>query len=264
MKPSQPTLAKLTPPRLPKVVERTRLYKRLDQARKQRPIIWITGSPGMGKTTLITSYLRARKLKPLWYQIDPGDADLATFFHYLGLASNQAAPRYKQTLPHLTPEYLPGLPVFTRRFFEIFYSRLKAPSILIFDNYQEVLADGSLHEVLTLGLEVLPPHMTVAIVSRENPPPAFARLQAAQVLEHITQEELRLTHNETAGIVSLRKWEKLSRPTTEVIEQLHTKLDGWAAGVVLVLEQSKSEDQLTKLLQTETPQVLFVSRHPSI
>jgi len=138
MKPSHPTLAKLTPPRLPKVVERTWLYKQLDHARKQRPIIWITGLPGMGKTTLITSYLRARKLKPLWYQIDSGDADLATFFHYLGLACTHAAPRYKQPLPHLTPEYLPGLPIFTRRFFETLYSRFKTPTLLIFDNYQEV------------------------------------------------------------------------------------------------------------------------------
>ena len=91
MKPATPSLAKLTPPKLPKIVERTRLYQELDRAR-DRPITWITAPPGMGKTTLAASYIKARKLKCLWYQVDEGDADPATLFHYLGLASQRLPP----------------------------------------------------------------------------------------------------------------------------------------------------------------------------
>jgi len=64
-------IGKLSPPRLPAIVERSRLYRLLDRARK-RPIVWINAPPGFGKTTLVAGYLRARKLHPLWYQVEIG------------------------------------------------------------------------------------------------------------------------------------------------------------------------------------------------
>jgi len=93
--------AKITRPHLRGVLPRLRLFHQLDQGRK-RSLIWVTGPPGAGKTTLVSSYLDARKRRSLWYQIDAGDADVATFFHYLGLAAKHAAPRYRKPLPHLT------------------------------------------------------------------------------------------------------------------------------------------------------------------
>jgi ATP/maltotriose-dependent transcriptional regulator MalT len=115
----------------------------LDRVRK-RPIVWINAPPGFGKTTLVASYLRARKVRPLWYQLDEGDSDLATFFHYLGLAVQKGAPRVKKPLAHLNPEYLKGLSTFTRRFFEELYRRLRSPAVLVFDNYHEVPFDAAL------------------------------------------------------------------------------------------------------------------------
>lgn len=57
MKPAV-TLAKLEPPRLPAVFERSRLFAVLDAAREKR-LILVSGPPGAGKTTLIASYLRS-------------------------------------------------------------------------------------------------------------------------------------------------------------------------------------------------------------
>ena len=83
-----PTLAKLTRPRLRGVLARERLLTLLDA---RRPAIWIAGPPGAGKTTLVASYLEARDLSGIWYQVDAGDFDPATFFYYLGLAAQKAA-----------------------------------------------------------------------------------------------------------------------------------------------------------------------------
>src|SRR5690348_14353537 len=118
-------LAKLTRPRLTDVFLRGRLFRRLDDTR--RPLIWISGPPGAGKTTLASSYLAAREIPHLWYQLDRGDDDLGTFFHYLGLAVGNAAEQSRKPLPHLTPEYLAGLRVFARRFFEALGSQLEPP-----------------------------------------------------------------------------------------------------------------------------------------
>jgi predicted AAA+ superfamily ATPase len=55
------SLAKITKPRLPKVLERGRLFRILDGGR-QYPVIWVTGPAGSGKTTLVVSYVETRGL----------------------------------------------------------------------------------------------------------------------------------------------------------------------------------------------------------
>jgi ATP/maltotriose-dependent transcriptional regulator MalT len=248
-------LAKLNPPRLPAIVERPRLYRLLDRARK-RPVIWINAPPGFGKTTLVSSYLRARKIRPLWYQVDEGDGDLATFFHYLSLAAMQVAPRYRTPLPHLTPEYLQGLPTFTRRLFEQLYERLKPPTLLILDNYQEVPLDSLFHETVALGIEALPEKIGMIVISRTLPPSAFARLQATQQIHSVTEQDLRLTKSEARAVVLLHTGPiKLPRPVQ--IEALHDKLQGWVAGLVLELEQAKAIRSEQAVAAEETPQVIF-------
>lgn len=87
MKQNSVSLVKITRPILSGVFPRERLFHLLDRGR-DRSIIYISGPPGSGKTTLVGSYLDARKLHNLWYRIDESDADVASFFYYMG-ASHQ-------------------------------------------------------------------------------------------------------------------------------------------------------------------------------
>ncbi len=224
------SISKITQPRLPKIYARTRLFRLLDQGRRY-PVTWITGPPGSGKTTLVASYLDARKLPCLWYQVDEGDADLATFFYYLGLAAKKTAPRIKQPLPLLTPEYQFGIPTFTRRYFEDFFSRMKPHHVIVFDNYQQVPAESPCHEVMLNGLSEIPQDIRVIIISRTDPPAVFARLEANKIMSIIGWEQLRLTPEETSGMMKLRTGKPVSQ---ESQQKLYEKTSGWAAGVVLM------------------------------
>jgi ATP/maltotriose-dependent transcriptional regulator MalT len=111
-----PTLAELTRPRVHDAVPRERLFARLEEERLRRSALCIVGPPGAGKTTLVASWLDARHLDGIWYQVDAGDAELATFFYHLRLAATPFSRKGQRALPLLTPEYLSDIEGFTRRF----------------------------------------------------------------------------------------------------------------------------------------------------
>lgn len=230
-------LAKITRPNPEGIFLRKRLFRRLDQARA-RPVIFITAPPGSGKTSLVTSYLKYRKLPCLWFQVDEGDVDLATFFYYMGLAARKAAPRFKRPLPLFTPEYGLGAPTFTRRYFENLCARLKAPYVLVFDNYQEIPSESVIHEIIRIGLSAFPENISSVIISRSESPAAFAAMEAGNQLFVIGWKDLKLTPEESKGIAKL---EEVGRPQSKLYEWLHEKAGGWAAGLVLLSRAVKSQ-----------------------
>lgn len=225
------SLAKVSRPRARGVSRRERLFQALDAARAH-PAVWITGPAGSGKTTLISSYIDERRLPCLWYSVDAGDADLAAFFYYLGLAAKKAAPSKRRPLPLLTPEYLPGLPVFTRRFFEDLFSRPGPPFALVLDNYQDAGNEPGFHETVIGALSVVPEGTVVFVLSRDEPPAAMARLLANGDLGVVGWDELRLTEEESRELVGLRRKNGISG---EALSSLHRLTDGWAAGLVLLI-----------------------------
>jgi ATP/maltotriose-dependent transcriptional regulator MalT/DNA-binding SARP family transcriptional activator len=169
----------------------------------------------------------------LWYQVDEGDADPATFFYYMGQAAKKASPRKRKPLPLLTPEYLQDIPTFTQRYFENLCGRLKVPSVLVLDNYQEVPSESPFHKVILNGLSRIPEKINAILVSRTSPAPVLIRLQANNLMSILGWDELRLTLEESAGIVRLRSKQNLSR---ETVRHLNESTDGWAAGLILMLE----------------------------
>jgi len=245
------SLAKLARPALTRVFPRERRFDLLDRLRQQ-PVIWISGPAGCGKTTLASSYIETRRLPCLWYRLDRGDGDAATFFYYLALAARKVSPRAKTPLPLLTPEYLQGLSTFTLRYFENLYQRLRRPSILVFDNYQEVPPDAYFHEIILQGLSNTPEGINIFLISRQAPPAGLVRLEANQQMGFLPWSELRLTLEESTGIAAVRFPDKLPRKS---LHQLHSIADGWAAGVILLLERLKREKmdfkQLGKLVREE-------------
>ncbi len=249
-------LAKLTPPRLPKIVERIRLYRELDRMRRQQPIVWIVGAPGMGKTTLVNSYVQARKLKALWYQLDAGDQDPATFFHYLNIAFQAAVPRSRLWLPHLTAEYVGGLPIFARRFFERMLSHAKAPGVVVLDNFQDLPAGCPMQQLLPQGMEALPPNVTLIVISRELPPDEWVKLRANQSMSLVLEDSLRLSDQEEQAFIALH----LEKKHHAQFEQQRMALGiakGWVAGLILLIEQMKLRGKIENAALSEDVQITF-------
>ena len=90
--------AKLSRPRMSGVIDRARLFALLD-TRRESPLLWVQGPPGAGKTTLVTTYLAHARSGSLWYRVDDGDADAATFFSYLSQASSTCTRKVRPFAP---------------------------------------------------------------------------------------------------------------------------------------------------------------------
>ncbi len=172
-----PSLSKISSPVLPNIVKRKRLFNLLDD-KKHYKVTWLSGMAGAGKTTLVASFLENKKRPYLWFRMDQGDADLPTFFYYLGMAVKHALPDDPRPMPLLTPEYYMGLPVFMRRYFEELCSRFTSPSCIIFDNFQDVPQKGPFHNLIKEGFESISPHIHIIIISRTDPPPSMAGMLA--------------------------------------------------------------------------------------
>jgi ATP/maltotriose-dependent transcriptional regulator MalT/DNA-binding SARP family transcriptional activator len=238
MKQHKCTIAKISQPRLSTVLNRTRLFHRIDKFIKNSAI-WICGSPGAGKTTLAASYIKHHKIPSIWYQMDSADSEAASFFHYMTLAAAKALGNAPDALPRIAKENLLNLPEFALYYFRELFGQLKKPFVIVLDNYHEVPSDSIIHELIKAGLEQVPGGLNLLILSRTEPPPVMARLLVNQCLATILPQELSLTEQESIGIAALtEKW----KPCPESVANLHRFTKGWTAGLVLMLEYATPDD----------------------
>jgi len=232
-------LVKLTLPGFSRVYPRTRLFNKLDELR-QHPAVWLSAPGGAGKTTLVASYLQENDITPLWYQIDQGDSDIASFFYYLGEGLKQLNHSRKRVLPLLTPEYQFGLSTFSRIFFRKLFESMKTPGVLVLDNIEVVNDDVIFNDILQQGLKEIPPGCQVIVTGRALPPAQYAGLIAKEQLMQICWDELQVTEEESAGVISL-----LSDGVCisgKSISLLHKAAQGWVTGLVLLNQRHKLDN----------------------
>jgi ATP/maltotriose-dependent transcriptional regulator MalT len=179
----------------------------------------------------VASYVEARGVPSVWFQVDADDSDPAAFFHYLtqGLG---AARKHLQALPQLAPEHLKDLSAFARRYFRSFFARLAPPAVLVLDNFQE--ADDALVGLLGHAVNEVPHGLNVVAISRTDPAAALSELDARGLLTQLGAGELALTLEETRAMAARRGVEE-----DWIVRAMHDQSAGWPAGVTLMLERLK-------------------------
>jgi len=227
------SLAKTTRPSVGSVLPRKRLYTALDDRRRAH-MVWLQGPPGCGKTSLVSSYIEARASHCLWYQVDTGDEDPAALFFYLSTTDIQGADE----LPLYTAEYKTEPEAFVRRYFRSLFERISSPFIIVFDNYQELAEGSPVHALLRQAVAELPAEGCIMVISRNEPPTEFIRLRANRDLEVVGWGELRLTREESDDIAlqANNRFDEIE------LKELYKNTEGWAAGLILILEQLRTSE----------------------
>ncbi len=223
--------AKLTRPQGSAVLPRARLFRLLDRSGSHR-LSWIGAPAGAGKTMFASSWIEASRIGCLWLTVDAGDADPATLFHYLQLAAPHRRGAKTARWPVLTPEFLPGLEVFARRFFERLFGLFDTDFAIVLDNCHEVPAASPPFGVILAALiDSLPEHGQLLLMSRSSLPAPLARWRMDPAFREIKAEDLRFTDVEAVALAEY----VAPAVAAEAARTCNQSAQGWAAGLKLLL-----------------------------
>ncbi|MGZ6566316.1 MAG: LuxR C-terminal-related transcriptional regulator [Solirubrobacteraceae bacterium] len=236
-------LNRIVPPRQsPGTVQRARLAGVLDTA-TSRPLTVVTGPAGAGKTTLMSSWLHARDQPGTvaWLAVDRTDTRPAQF--WAAAIDAVLAAGEKGLNPLRAGELLGGdefVPAFANA-----VSRLKAPLVLILDDFHELRAPG-VSEQLDALLRHPPDSLRLAIVSRADPRLSLHRLRLEGHLAELRSADLAFTFDEAAALFELADLEL----TADQLRALHERTEGWGAGLRLAALSLQSCDDAEELIRT--------------
>jgi LuxR family maltose regulon positive regulatory protein len=218
---------KLVAPRSKRVVRRPRVLAAIERGLR-RGVCWIAAPAGFGKTTAVIDYAQKKSLRTLWYRVDAGDMDIASFFHYLGLSLR--GPGAARTLPVFGPEYADQPLEFARRFARTYIAHLRRGTLLVFDDLHD--ADvPQFRSVFAVLLRELPDQVACVCLGRTLPPEELTELTFQGRLSVVDQSILRFSDREGRALMAQRLGR---RPAGVDLSAAR----GWAAGLVLLAERA--------------------------
>ena len=228
--------------------------------------VWIGSPAASGKTTLAASVLRSSGGPACWVQLDRGDNDAGSFFHFVGLAAGRmvGAPRRAPALPAYGREVGESLVDFARAWFRALYARLPPGSVLVFDDWHAIAEGHPVQQVLVPALDELPASQRLWLLSRHAPPAALDAARVRGRLMALDFGDLALTLAEVQALVTRRAVPDGPAPqhpgdgAVQRAERWHRWCEGWVGALVFALAAGRNEPvALPPAVSSDTSATLF-------
>ena len=206
-------------------IDRPRLLKKIGSKRPFK-LLLVSAPAGYGKTTFVTTWLQQlERVAVCWLSLDEDDSDPQQFFRYLA-AAVRPLPGIQTALPHLlqSNQSIPGKTL--AKTFVQDVVQVSAPFCLILDDYHAI-DSAEIDAALATLLELMPPQMTLALISRSDPGFPISRLRARGQLIELRADDLRFTELEAAQFLQQTMGLTLQ---PKQIAALESRTEGWIAG----------------------------------
>ena len=225
--------SKVTPPQLPQVLHRGRLFHLLEENKDKR-VILILGQAAQGKTTLAASYVNRSKTPSAWINLDKEDGDPLNLLYAIIQSFQHLSD--DTDFSHLLSSSVSAMgprsntPIF-REWAQSIFGSISFPVQMVFDGLDRLPADTQAFLFLNALVEAAPPNIHLMILSRALPPDSF-HLQQFKIRQQafvLTNEDLAFTHGEIRDF--LQHVRKIS-VNSEMLEKIYGATEGWIGGVV--------------------------------
>lgn len=243
--------AKITPPRLPQIVERPRLLERLEQNRRKK-LTLILGQAAQGKSTLAASYIRQSSIPTAWVNLQKQDSDPVNLFFSMAHALHHAL-KGMNLLPLLNYPAVslgPRLekPMY-REWITAIFDSVSGPVQMVMDGLNNLAPDAPSFGFIKIVLDELPRAFHLIMLSRHAPPMNIEGMTVKQEAHVLTNSDLALTPKE---IKAFFKDMKGMAFTPDQLKRIHAFTEGWVRGLILLsetLDRLPEEDRDTYVSQ---------------
>lgn len=248
--------SKITPPHLPNVLHRPRLFNLLEN-NQDKKLILVLGQAAQGKSTLAASYVKRSKIPSAWLNLDGEDANPINLF-YLIVYSLQYVLKdtdFDDLLCYSigSIESRSEIPLF-REWAQSIFERIPNPIHIVMDGLDRLSPATHAFEFLQALIENSPENVRFVMLSREIPPLPFEfqNLKIRQEAFILRNEDLAFTPEEIRTF--FQKIRKISF-NAEQSKKIYLATEGWVGGLILLSESLSrfSEATREKFISEELP-----------
>ncbi len=223
---------KLQIPEVKNVITRPRLIDLLDRAEIQAGATVLCGRAGTGKTLLAAEFCEKHQ-DPVWYSIEPADANWESFSNYLIAAMLGKAALDDPANQHATePVDQAGIAGFLARCMDGLQRHSRgAYRLIVLDNMHHLYDAAWFPDFFNQLILSLVPNVHVLMLCRSKPQLPLWRLRSKQMLNVIDENMLAITPSETVRLCRLRGLQG------DMAAQAHSRSSGRISRLMESLQQ---------------------------